>query len=312
MQSTFETVLPIFGLVLCGYLVARARLLSEEGLRGLTGFVFYVAIPALLFRIMAASDLPRTADLGVLLAYFGGGVAVFALAAALGRAAFKLGLPELAVMGMGTAFSNAVMLGIPVVLTVFGEPGLVPLTLIITFQAAVLFPLTAVLIEVGRGGEGGIGRVAGATARSLAGNPVILAILAGVAFGATGLGVPTPFQTFLKLLAGAAAPCALFALGGSLAAFNIAGDLKQSASVVLLKLFLHPLLVWLLARYVFELTPLWTAVATVTAAMPCGANVFVFARQYDVFVNRTAAALLISTALSVVTVAALIASLTPV
>ena len=104
---------------------------------------------------------------------------------------------------------------------------------------------------------------------------------------------------------------AVFALGATLAAYRIAGDLRETLVVVALKLLLHPFAVWIAATQIFALTPLWAGVATLTAALPSGVNVFVIARQYDIYLARASAAVLISVGLSVLTLAALIAWLAP-
>ncbi len=126
-----------------------------------------------------------------------------------------------------------------------------------------------------------------------------------------GLELPKPADTFARLLGGAAGPSALFALGASLSDRRIAGNVGESLAMVGFKLVVHPAIVWLLAVYVFSLDPLWVAVATVTAALPIGANVFIVAQKYDRYVARTTSATLISTALSMVTVAVLLEALTP-
>ena len=178
---------------------------------------------------------------------------------------------------------------------------------IITFHAIVLFPLITVIVELGRGSRAGLRSMLGSSLRSLAVNPIILSLLAGIAYGATGWSLPGPVERFTDLLGGAAAPCALFALGASLTAFSIGGDLKEVLVVTLLKLVLHPLIMAIIAFWVFQLPPLSATVAILTAALPSGANVFILARQYNIYLARAASAVLITTGLSVVTLTLLVA-----
>ncbi|MEQ8354722.1 MAG: AEC family transporter [Kiloniellaceae bacterium] len=309
MLSILETVLPIFGLVLCGYVVGRKGWMSEEAIKGLNTFVFYFAIPALLFRAMARGLGPI--EFSIVGAYFGAVLATFLLALPIARLAFRSGPAERALFGMGAVFSNTVLLAIPLIFTILGEAGGRHLMLIITFHTILIFPVITVLIEIGLGGGHGWRRLAGNTLRSLAFNPIILALLAGIAYGQTGLAVPGAAERFLTLLGGAAAPCALFALGASLTAFEIHGDLKETLAIVAMKLLVHPAVMALLAFYVFDLPPLAAAVAILTAACPVGANVFIMARQYDTYLGRSASAVLISTAISVVTLSFLLAALKP-
>ena len=318
MSGILGIVLPVFALVLAGYIGGRARWLSEEGIKGLSSFVFYLAIPALLFRTLARGEIPEALDFDIVFAYFSGAFLVMGVAWAAGRLVFANGAGELALMGMGSMYSNTVLLGIPLVYAVFGEPGILPMMMIVTFHSLILLPLTMILIELGRAGGraadnpgGGARRVAASTAASVFKNPVILSMLAGLAYNISGLALPGPVDSFAGLLGGASAPCALFALGATLAAYRLGGDLRESLVVVALKLLLHPLAVWLAATQIFALSPVWAAVATLTAALPSGVNVFVIARQYDIYLARASAIILISTGLSVLTLAALIAWLAP-
>jgi predicted permease len=309
VSVVLETVLPVFALVFAGYFVGR-RFISEEGIKGLTGFVYYFAIPALLFRTMGGGYLPGPEDLVLLAVYFGGCFIVFALSLASGYRLFTNTVPELGLMAMAGYFGNTVLLGIPLVLAAFGEAGMLPLTLIITFHSALLFPLTILVVELGRGaGSGGWRKALGDSFKALARNPVILAILAGLAYGATGWGLAKPIDAFINLLSGAAAPTALFALGASLSGYKIAGDLKEISLACTIKLLVHPLAVGLLGYLDFDLRADWAAIAVLTAALPAGANVFVLAQQYNIYLGRAASIVLISTGLSMVTLSILLSQL---
>ena len=132
MQSILETVLPIFGLVLCGYLVGRKGWMSEEAIKGLNTFVFYFAIPALLFRSMARGLGP--VEFGIVATYFSAIGITFLLALPAARLVFRTGRAEQVLFGMGSVFSNTVLLGIPLIFAVMGDAGGVQLMLIITFH----------------------------------------------------------------------------------------------------------------------------------------------------------------------------------
>lgn len=312
MDAVFEIVLPLFALIACGYLFARLGLIGDAGLKGLTRFVLYLAIPALLFRSIAGGALHRHLELDVLVAYYLATFAVFGLGYALARFAYRRTARERPIFGLTTSFGNVVMMGTPVIYTAFGEAGMVPFLLIATFHSMLLLTLATVFLESAEG-HGGAGYLdAGRKAVSaLLRNPVVLSILAGIAFGMTGWSLPRPVDRFAELLAGAAAPAALVALGGSLAAFRVAGELGQSLPAVAVKALLHPLLAWLLAAQVFGLDALPVAVITIVAAMPTGATVFVMAREYESAVPAASTIVLISTSVSVLTLAALLIHYAP-
>jgi len=305
MQTTIEQLLPVFGYIVCGYGAAKVRLIREGGVDGLMSFVLYFAVPALLFRIAAGGNFPALDNLAIVLAYYGGCFLVFATAVLLGWLMFSLPLEQRAILGMGSMYSNSVLLALPLVFTTFGEAGLVPLLPIIALHNILLFPVVIVFIEIGRGrrqaADCSPGTVMISTLRGTLENPVIIALIVGFVWAAAGLGMPAPLDAFTGALAKAVAPAALFALGASMAGYRLGGQLSESATMVLFKLILHPAVVWLLGRYVFDLEPLYLAVATIAAAAPVGANVFVLAHRYQVYLARVTSALMISVVLSVVT-----------
>lgn len=307
MSAIIEIVLPVFGVILCGYVVGKTPLMGPEGLKGFANFVFCVAIPALLFRAIARGTGAGMADFSLVYAYFLGCLMVFTLALAAGRVLFRLPLQDLGVFGMGAVFSNTVMLAIPLIYTAFGDEGLTRIMFIVTFHSMILIPLATVVIELGRGSKAGVPiHILGSTLVSLAKNPVVVSIAAGLAWSYTGWSLPGPVDRFLALLGGGGVPCSLFALGASLTGFHLGGDARQSATLLFLKLAIHPAVAWVLASQVFALDPLSVSVAVVTASLPTGINVFILAQRYDRYVARSATAVLVSTALSAVTVGALL------
>ncbi|MBI3710754.1 MAG: AEC family transporter [Proteobacteria bacterium] len=309
MDSTVAVVLPMFGLMLSRYLTAKTDLLGGEAIKGLSNFVFYFAIPALLFRGMATGTMPEQGDLHIVYAYYLGILIVYAASLLIARLVFRTSLPEQALMALTATFGNNVMLGIPVIHSTFGDVGVLPVTLIVTFHSTVMIVITTVFIEFGRG-QTHAGRVARTALMSLLQNPVILAIAAGFVWTLVGMPMPVPLDAFTQLLAGAAAPCALFALGATLRSFHVGGDQVEVAAVITIKLLVVPVVVWATTRF-YTLTPLQIAVAVILAGLPSGANPFILAQRYGIYVARSASAVLISTALSILTTALLIAHYAP-
>jgi len=311
MLTTLPIVLPVFGLILLGYLVGRTSLLDEAGIRGLTNFVFFVAMPAFIFRSTATLDWPEDVDLTILLAYYAAAVLVYVAALAIGRFLFGHGWALQAMLGMSATFSNSVLIGVPLVVTAFGERAVLPLMLIVGFHPLIMMSLPTVLIEADRGRGETWRRLAATTIAALARNPVILGMCSGIAYSQTGWPLPDLIDRFIELLGRAGPPTALFAVGAGLTAYRIGGDLREVALATVLKIAVLPLAVWVSCALVFALDPLWTATATIVAATPMGVNVFIFANTYQIYMARAAAGVLVSTALAWVTVAALLALLLP-
>ena len=152
-------------------------------------------------------------------------------------------------------------------------------------------------------GAGGIVRDVGL---ALAKNPLVLSVAAGALVSAFGISIPLPLAKFFDLLSSAAGPCALFAIGLFISGQSVREGLHEAALITAIKLLVHPAIAWLLLAAVFEVEPLWATVTILIAALPTGANCFVLAQRYNVFVAPTSATILLSTALSVVTVSLLL------
>jgi malonate transporter and related proteins len=205
-----------------------------------------------------------------------------------------------------------VFLGLPLLLWLFGEAGAVPALLIITLDV-MLFGIVTVLLEIAsRGRASGAHRAIGQTIRAIAANPIIMATVFGILFGLSGAALPDVVDRTLGFIGQAAPPTALFALGATLSLRNVAGNLGPAALMVGLKLFVHPLVVWLLVTQVFVLEPFWAHAAAIFAAGPVGANVFIFAQHYEAGVEAASSAIVISTVLAMLTISALLLMLQPV
>lgn len=309
MSAIVHIIVPVFGMVLIGWLIGRTRLLSAEGLRGFTAVTFYALFPALLFRSMAKVEL-ATLDLDILLAFFGAVLLLYAVLMGLGRLQ-GLGLGDRAMLALSGVFSNGVGIGIPFITFAFGEKGLVPLLMIISVHSLILLTFSSFLMEVDAkaGGRDRLAAKLGGAALSMVKHPVIPAIFAGLAWGeltrlVPGLATPAVIDRILQALAAAAPPCGLIMVGASLAHVGLKGHWQSAALATVFKLALLPVLVWTFGRYVFPLDPLWLMVATLNAALPAGANVYLVAQMYGIGVARATNAVVISTAASVFTLSA--------
>lgn len=305
MQTILNTALPFFALIFCGYGAGRFRLLSEASIAGVNAFVFYFALPTFLFNLVAASQLKNILNGSFVAAYLSAGFSVFVVAALLGRLLFKVQPGEAALQGSAAVLGNTGYMGLPLVAAVFGEAAAIPLVLGLTLEVTLIIPFTIALVEATKG-SGGWARVPSSVTGALARNPLIVGIFAGTLISAIGLGLPTPVENFTDLLGGTAGPCALFALGATLAGRSLSAGLGEVSYMTSFKLFVHPSAMWLTTQ-LFDVTSLWATVAVLAAALPVAANVFILARQYDTYVDRISSAILLSTAVSIVTVSTLLA-----
>ncbi len=306
LQTIFNTVLPFFALIFCGYAAGRFKVLGEASIAGVNAFVFYFALPAFLFDLMATSPIAHVFDASFIAAYLGTGLMVFALAGILGWFVFEVRGGEAALIGAAAVLGNTGYMGLPLISAALGSDAAIPVVIGLTLEATVLIPLTMVLVEGSKGNDGGRLRLVGSVAGSLARNPIIIAIFAGGLVSASGLRLPTPLDNFTGLLSDAAGPCALFALGATLVGRSISKGFGEISYMTLFKLLVHPAAIWVSTSLIFDVDPLWATAATLAASLPVAANVFIVARQYDTYVERVSSAILVSTTVSVVTVSALL------
>jgi len=303
VTSILGIVLPIFSLIFAGWLVRRLGVMGPQATSELNRFVVYLALPALLFDIVAKSSWHQLWQPQFVAVFALSTASVFALTMLLHarRSGFDADGP---VLGLASAYPNTGYLGFPLLLGVLG-PSSNTLTLIATIiVACVLFALAIVLIEIRLHVGSHPLRVAAKVTKSLAKNPLIVAPIVATFFPATGLAVPVPIEAFLKLLGGAASPAALVGLGLFLAEKRprAEGADMLTASLIALKLIGQPALAWLLATTLFRLDGPALHAAVLLAMLPTGTGPFMLAEFYGREAGVTARVILISTVLSILTI----------
>ena len=281
MAILLEVVAPVFGVLALGAMSVKLRVLDEGAVKGLVLFVFNFAIPILLFRSLAQTELPPEIEWAFLLSYYGGAFTVFFSGMALGRFVFKRALEDRAIFGMSAGFSNTVLIGIPILFTAYGPEATVPTLLIIAFHGPVLMSLTTSLIQVGKGGEVTLTNQAKAIGLELVRNPIIVGIVAGLLVNVSGLEVTGILDRITEMVGASAVPCALFALGASLACYPMTGEVSPALILTSMKLVAHPALVWVIAVPILGLEGIWVPVAVTMAAMPSGINVYLWGARYN-------------------------------
>ncbi|MDQ0511474.1 AEC family transporter [Ancylobacter amanitiformis] len=295
-------VAPVFGLIGVGFLASLAGYIREKAAEGLSEYVFGLAVPVLIFKTLSEARLPDEGQpWGYWIAYFTGAFIVFALGMLAARRLFGRSHTEAVIHGFTSGQANTVFVGVPLILSAFGPEGAVPLFLLIAVHLPIMMMVATVLTE---GASAGLS-LAGLKklGRMLAGNPILIGIYAGAIAKLVGF-VPggIPKQVF-DMLAASASPCALISLGLALHRYPIRGDLGPALVITVLKLIVHPAIVYALTR-VLPMPPVWAGVCVTFAAMPSGINAYLLAQRYKVGVAASAGAVSLSTALSLVTLSA--------
>jgi predicted permease len=304
MESALDPVLgaafPVFALIACGVLAGRFRLINPGSSEALNRFVYTFALPAMLFVAVYRGSLDQLLGsgsflLGVTLATLGTALIGFALSFFVWRA----GAAESVLRALNASFANTGYLGIPLVTVAYGESAALPAALATVATNIVSFAVAIVCLEMlANPGGGGAGRALAGVARS----PLIWPIALAVVLVVLQVKVPLPVERFASLLAAAAGPCALFAIGLFVSQLSIREGLRSSWPSTALKLVLHPLLMAVLALYVLPIDSFWAKIGIVCASLPLGATAFVLAQRYRLLEAETSTGAVLSTAASVLTV----------
>lgn len=310
METVVNVALPVFAIILAGLLAGKAGLLGQSASEALNKFVYWIALPPLLFLAMATTPVVEILHWPFIGAFVGGVYAVWAGAAILGWIIHRDPPSILTMQGMSASFANTGYMGIPLFAAAFGDKGLPPVSIATVIMSAVSVGTAVIALELS-GPDGsasrGVGRALADVGQALVKNPLVVAPLVGIAWSWGQLPIPLPIDRLFSLLGAAASPCALFAIGLFLATQSLRSDLGEVGWITVLKLLWQPIATGLLAIWVFPMDPFWTASAILLAALPTGALTFVVASQYGVYVQRSSAVILISTLFSVITLSILLA-----
>ncbi len=306
MSSVISIALPVFAVIAAGMAAGRLGVLAREDVGALNRFVFNFAMPAALFSLMANAPPPTAGDLAYAGCYAGAAVAVIFSAYALARRAFALAPEDAGAHAFASTLGNAVFLGLPIALAVPGWA-----------ENFVILMLAEGIVVIAIGAAMMAPRGAGAPGEILVKpfqNPLVVAMLSGLGFSfaaaALGGAMPGPAATFLEILGRAAGPTALFSLGLFLAV-NPAPDPRAVAgkvgAIAVMKMAATPALT-LSALALFGMRdPLQMGPAALFTFTPTAVGAFVMANRYGRYVAETAAAVAVTTALSVLSISAVLA-----
>jgi malonate transporter len=307
LQAILNVAFPIFGVILAGYLAGRFRILGGEATAALNAFVSTFALPVLFFGTLARTPVGAVFDPGLVVGFGIVVIATFVVGMASTRLVARRGLAAMSLQGIAASWGNVGYMGVPLCLAAFGEAGLPPamLTIIITAMTSMIAGVMLIELEVAAG-QGPLVTFLRASWR-VAKNPLPLSIGLGLLVSALGLRPPVPVEKWIDLLGAAAAPCALFAMGLFLSDKSIKSGLAEAGLATLVKMLLQPALAALvLPLFGVDLRSVPGMVALLMAALPTAANAFVVAKQFDIFVEQNTASVLLSTAVSVFTLSALL------
>ncbi|BBN80270.1 malonate transporter [Pseudoalteromonas sp. A25] len=295
-MTAFSILFPIIFVVLVGYSCAKLNILSTSALDGLRQFIFNLAIPVFLFISMYQADLSQALSSSVMLSFYVPVLAAYFFSFAALKFIVKQSNADSATLALAGTYSNTVLVGLPIIIASLGADYGAMVFVIITFHSALLFGCTFLLASNFHG------RVLLAF-KPLLFNPIVLSISTGLICNYAGIALPLAFQEGLHLLAEPAIAGALFALGASLNNYALKGAWRGALGISVIKLMVLPSAVFALASWGMQLPSKQVAVLTLMSASPLGVNAYLVARQLQCQQSVLASSVVLSTLLSVLTLA---------
>lgn len=309
MELVFSIVLPVFGLISVGWLSAHFGYLKSETGDGLTDFVFRIGIPLLIFRTIATADFSGTQPWSLWASYFSGALIAWILGTLVIRRMFGRDARAGVVAGVSSAFSNTVLIGIPLILRAYGDEGVAAVFLLISIHLPLMMLTCTILQQRAMRLDGLLDREMSlmeslnSVLQGLIKNPIIVGIAVGGVWYLLGLPLTGLPKTVIGYLADVAGALALFAMGMSLRRYEISGQILPAIYLSFIKLSVMPAIVLVMALYIFPLPPIWVKAMVATAACPVGVNTLVMADYFKTGQALASNTIAISTALGVGTIA---------
>jgi malonate transporter and related proteins len=301
MIDVLNLALPFFGLIFIGFACGKLKQIPDTALAWMNFFIVYVALPALFYRILAQTPLEKLAQVDFIFATTLATFWAFAVSFAIGMAIRQGHIAEATIAGLAGGYGNIGYMGPGLALATLGSQAAVPVALIFCFDTLLLFSLVPFLMALAKPQPMSLGATALEVIKRIVSHPLVIATALGVASAAVHFEPPVALERLMQFLQNAAAPCALFALGVTVALRPLKKIPWEVPLLTLVKLAVHPLLIFLLLSLFGPFDQTWVYTAVMMAALPPALNVFVFARQYDVWVEQASSAVLVGTIVSVLT-----------
>jgi malonate transporter len=304
MEAIINVVLPVFAIIASGWVCGRIGLLGDGASQALNGFTYFAALPALFFSAMATVPLRETFNLPFIVDYLGAVIVLALLTWVIARKLFPGKGDALGLQNMAANFSNTGYMGIPLLLTAFGEAGKLPAVISTVLNGAIVMPFYIAVVEFTRSDAEHRAQVFADAGLGVVKSPLVLSAVLGILWSALGIPVPVFLAKFCEILGSAAPPSALFAMGLFMVGKSFKGDRAEISLLTGMKLLVHPLLAFGMLMLI-PLEKSWADSLLVLAALPTGSLVFVLSNLYGVYTERSTGVIIASTFASVVTLSLL-------
>lgn len=306
MAGLLNNIVPFFGLIILGYIGGKIFRHEENSLLWLNRFIIYAALPPLIFQIIRKAPPEGLLNLPFFMGTTISTFIIFALTALTMRLVYQASLTKMGIQGAAASYGNIGYIGLPLCLGVFGKDAAIPAILVFCFDNTLQFVLVPLFNALDNEGPVKVRELVKKIFLKVFLHPFLLATMAGIVFLSGDIPMPVPLDKLLTMLERAAGPCALFALGVTVAQQPALRFKMEFSIIILAKVVIHPILTFLILSYIGGFDKTWMGVAVLMAALPTASNVFVMASDYKTYVDGTSNSILISTVISFVTISALL------
>lgn len=302
MFEIFLIIAPVFIIIFFGYVASASKYLNSDISDSINALTIKFSIPVLLFRAMYNLDFSHAFNVRLLIGFYTGAVCSFIIANVLARTVWKRPPGEAVAVGFCAFFSNAVLLGLPIVERAYDAETLTLAYGIIAFHSPFVYAVGITSMEMARRDGKTMGETARKTLKSIFSNPLMIGIGLGVICNLAGVVLPEPLMVSVNMIASAALPIAVFGIGVALTRYKISSEISESLVISGITLFVYPVVVLFMTYYVFGLPKIYVQTAVTIASMPAGLNVYIFASMYNRAMSLSASVILISTIISVASI----------
>ncbi len=296
-------ILPVFAVILTGWIVAVTGYLSRALSDALIHFAYNIAMPALLIVTIAQEPAHSLINWGFLVAFGGGSLLCFILVFGIISIQGSRSLASRTMHGMAASMTNTGFVALPVLQAIYGPRAVLPAAIATVFVAVVMFPLAVILLELGQRDSHGSQTPVMVTIKHVVLNPMVISTVIGMLWSVFGLRMPGPVTAYFGILADALTPCALFAIGLGLSIDGLRANIGKASLLSAVKLVIMPLIVYGLSVF-FGLDPLYTIAAVICAAVPTAKTVYILAREYHCEEMMVASTVSMTTLVSVTSLVA--------
>jgi len=306
MISLLSTIIGVFGYILIGFVIKKINIIPDQFSKIYNYVSFNVLLPLALITNFWTITFPELIVHQLILAFFGAGIIIFLLGFFFSKKFLNFKTDDSALFGLGACFGNSVAFGIPLMYSILGPIDAMPYMILVLFHGFIHFTYTTLIIEGYRNRTYSIFKMFVKAITGLAKNIVLFAMFIGIALNYSQIPFPTSLETLLTPITNIALPAVLISLGFALAGFKIINEASHSLVLTTLKNFVHPLIAFVIAKYIFSMPSSLTFIVTMAAALPSGSQTYYFSYRYNSLQKIISANIVLSTFVSFFTLSFLI------